>query len=143
MQKRLCQSEKPIKQQQPRLCSRGCCCHIVFLFHAGDFRERGDALRKLGVGGDVVGHLAVVERLIGGHVKVAGAGIEQRRGLILHVRAEIVLGLRHIGFVEIDLVGDVPVFHSVLLLFCQFSFWSRDRKKKKLLSLQMQGQELG
>ena len=31
----------------------------------------------------------------------------------------------------------------VLHLFCQFSFWSRDRKKKKLLSLQMQGQELG
>ena len=104
-----------MKQQQPRLCSRGCCCHIVFLFHARHFRERGDALRKLGVGGDVVGHLAVVERLIGGHVEVAYAGIEQRRGLMFHVRAEIVLCLRHIGFVEIDLVGDVPVFHGVLL----------------------------
>lgn len=89
-------------------------------------------MRKLGVGGDVVGHLAVVERLIGGHVEVARAGIEQRRGLILHVRAEIVPCLRHIGFVEIDLVGDVPVFHGVLLLFCQFSFWSRDRKSSCL-----------
>ena len=74
MQKRLCQSEKPIKQQQPQLCSRGCCCHIVFLFHARHFRECGDALRKLGVGGDVVGHQAVVELLVGGHVEIAGAG---------------------------------------------------------------------
>ena len=83
MQKRLCQSEKPIKQQQPQLCSRGCCCHIVFLFHARHFRECGDALRKLGVGGDVVRHLAVVELLVGHHVEVAGAGETEDDGLFL------------------------------------------------------------
>ena len=87
------------------------------LFVAGEVGDAVKALLQVGIGGDAVGHLAVVERLIGGHVEVAYAGIEQRRGLMFHVRAEIVLCLRHIGFVEIDLVGDVPVFHGVLLPF--------------------------
>ena len=39
--------------------------------------EPGDAVKaplQVGIGGDVVAHLAIVELLIGHHVKVAGAG---------------------------------------------------------------------
>lgn len=38
---------------------------------------------KVGIGGDVVAHLAIVELLIGHHVKVAGAGQAKDDGLFL------------------------------------------------------------
>ena len=48
--------------------------------------EPGDAVKALlqvGIGGDVVAHLAIVELLIGHHVKVAGAGQAKDDGLFL------------------------------------------------------------
>ena len=44
------------------------------LFVAGEVGDAVKALLQVGVGGDVVGHLAVVELLVGHHVEVAGAG---------------------------------------------------------------------
>lgn len=41
------------------------------------------ALLQVGIGGDVVTHLAIVELLIGHHVKVAGAGQAKDNGLFL------------------------------------------------------------
>ena len=41
------------------------------------------ALLQVGIGGDVVAHLAIVELLIGHHVKVAGAGQAKDDGLFL------------------------------------------------------------
>ena len=89
----------------------------VHLVKAADLLRNGDERR-------VVVQLLLNElfaeytaELCGGH-GLARTGIEQRRGLVFHVRAKIVPCLRHIGFVEIDLVGDVFAFHDVLLLFC-------------------------
>ena len=48
--------------------------------------EPGDAVKALlqvGIGGDVVAHLAIVELLVGHHVKVAGAGQAKDDGLFL------------------------------------------------------------
>lgn len=48
--------------------------------------EPGDAVKALlqvGIGGDVVAHLAIVELLIGHHIKVAGAGQAKDDGLFL------------------------------------------------------------
>ena len=44
------------------------------LFVAGEVGDAVKALLQVGVGGDAVGHLAVVELLVGHHVEVAGAG---------------------------------------------------------------------
>ena len=44
------------------------------LFVAGEVGDAVKALLQVGIGGDVVGHLAVVELLVGHHVEVAGAG---------------------------------------------------------------------
>ena len=44
------------------------------LFVAGEVGDAVKALLQVGIGGDVVAHLAIVELLIGHHVKVAGAG---------------------------------------------------------------------
>ena len=41
------------------------------------------ALLQVGIGGDVVAHLAIVELLVGNHVKVAGAGQAKDDGLFL------------------------------------------------------------
>ena len=41
------------------------------------------ALLQAGIGGDVVAHLAIVELLVGNHVKVAGAGQAKDDGLFL------------------------------------------------------------
>ena len=43
----------------------------------------------------------------------AGGGIAQRRGLDLHVRADVIPCARHFVFVEVDLVGDVFACHDV------------------------------
>ena len=48
--------------------------------------EPGDAVKaplQVGIGGDVVAHLAIVELLVGHHVKVAGAGQAKDDGLFL------------------------------------------------------------
>lgn len=50
---------------------------------AGDLGQGGKAGLQLGVSGDVIRHLAVVELLIGHHVKVAGAGQAKDDGLFL------------------------------------------------------------
>ena len=44
------------------------------LFVAGEVGDAVKALLQVGVGGDAVGHLAVVELLVGHYVEVAGAG---------------------------------------------------------------------
>ena len=41
------------------------------------------ALLQVGIGGDVVAHLAIVELIVGNHVKVAGAGQAKDDGLFL------------------------------------------------------------
>ena len=43
---------------------------------------------------------------------LAGAGVHERRGLILHVRADIVPILGHLRLRQIDLVRNVFGFHS-------------------------------
>ena len=53
------------------------------LFVAGEVGDAVKALLQVGIGGDVVGHLAVVELLVGHHVKVAGAGQAKDDGLFL------------------------------------------------------------
>ena len=45
--------------------------------------QAGEALGQVLVGGDVVAHLAIMELLIGHHVKVAGAGQAKDDGLFL------------------------------------------------------------
>ena len=50
---------------------------------ARDLGQAGEACLQLLVGGDVVGHLAVVELLVGHHVEVAGAGQAEEDGLFL------------------------------------------------------------
>ena len=51
------------------------------LFVAVEVGDAVKALLQVGVGGDVVGHLAVVELLVGHHVEVAGAGQTEDDGL--------------------------------------------------------------
>ena len=53
------------------------------LFVAGEVGDAVKALLQVGVGGDAVGHLAVVELLVGHHVEVAGAGETEDNGLCL------------------------------------------------------------
>ena len=43
---------------------------------------------------------------------LAGAGVDQRRGLVLHVRADVVPILGHLRLRQIDLVRNVFGFHS-------------------------------
>ena len=50
---------------------------------AGEPGNAVKALLQVGIGGDVVAHLAIVELLIGHHVKVAGAGQAKDDGLFL------------------------------------------------------------
>lgn len=50
---------------------------------AGELGNAVKALLQVGIGGDVVAHLAIVELLIGHHVKVAGAGQAKDDGLFL------------------------------------------------------------
>ena len=50
---------------------------------AGEPGNAAKALLQVGIGGDVVAHLAIVELLIGHHVKVAGAGQAKDDGLFL------------------------------------------------------------
>lgn len=50
---------------------------------AGEPGNAVKALLQVGIGGDVVTHLAIVELLIGHHVKVAGAGQAKDDGLFL------------------------------------------------------------
>ncbi len=40
-----------------------------------------------------------------------GAGIQERRRLLLHIGPQIIPCLRHLVFVQIDFVGDFFVFH--------------------------------
>ena len=44
-------------------------------------------------------------------------GVQQRSGLVLHIRTEIVPSLRHLAFFQVDLVGNLFVCHGVLLTF--------------------------
>ena len=50
---------------------------------AGELGNAVKALLQVGIGGDVVAHLAIVELLIGHHVKIAGAGEAEDNGLLL------------------------------------------------------------
>ena len=50
---------------------------------AGEPGNAVKALLQVGIGGDVVAHLAIVELLVGHHVKVAGAGQAKDDGLFL------------------------------------------------------------
>ena len=50
---------------------------------AGELRDAVKAFLQVGVGGNEIGHLAVMEFLIGHHVKVAGAGQAKDDGLFL------------------------------------------------------------
>ena len=68
--------------------------------------------------------------LLGGQ-GLAGAGIERGRGLVLHVRAEVVPFGRDLVFGEIDFVGDVLLTHG------DRSFFLMSEANKKLLPLQM------
>ena len=43
----------------------------------------------------------------------AGGGIAQRRGLDLHVRADVIPCARHFVFIQVDFVGDVFICHDV------------------------------
>ena len=52
-------------------------------FVAGEPGDAVKALLQVGIGGDVVAHLAIVELLVGHHVKVAGAGQAKDDGLFL------------------------------------------------------------
>lgn len=57
--------------------------YILLNLIARELRDAVKALLQVCIGGDVVGHLAVVELLIGHHVKVAGAGQAEDDGLFL------------------------------------------------------------
>ncbi len=50
---------------------------------SGELRDSAEAFHQLLIGGDGVGHGAVVELLVGHHVKVAGAGQPEEDGLLL------------------------------------------------------------
>ena len=50
---------------------------------AGEPGNAVKALLQVGIGGDVVAHLAIMELLVGHHVKVAGAGQAKDDGLFL------------------------------------------------------------
>ena len=50
---------------------------------AGEPGNAVKALLQVGIGGDVVAHLAIVELLVGHHVKVAGAGQAKDDGFFL------------------------------------------------------------
>ena len=53
---------------------RGVCAQRIATRKQLHLREQGDALGDVFVGGDEVGHFAVVELPVGDHVEVAGAG---------------------------------------------------------------------
>lgn len=53
---------------------RGVCAKRIAARKRLHLREQGDALGDVFVGGDEVGHFAVVELPVGDHVEVAGAG---------------------------------------------------------------------
>ena len=61
-------------------------------------------------------------QLLRGH-GFAGAGVQQGRGLVLHVRPQVVPVLRHLVLVQIDLVGDFVLCHGA------GSFLFREQKK--------------
>ena len=73
------------------------------LFVAGEVGDAVKALLQVGVGGDVVGHLAVVELLVGHHVEVAGAGEAEDDSFCL----ARLLALESFVFFQIKLVRDV------------------------------------
>ena len=50
---------------------------------AGELGDAVKALLQVGIGGDVVAHLAIMELLVGHHAKVAGAGQTKDDGLFL------------------------------------------------------------
>ena len=59
-------------------------------------------------------------QLGGGH-RFAGAGIEQRRGLDLHVGPDVVPGPRQLRFLEVNLIGNFLVHIVYLLLRLSFA----------------------
>ena len=69
--------QKQRRTNRPPLFENG---RLLLSRHLGQLGEAG---LQLGVGGDVVGHLAVVELLVGHHVEVAGAGEAEDDGLFL------------------------------------------------------------
>ena len=87
--------------------------------------EVANVLGDLKIGGGIVQLLLHqfgaehTAQLLGGHGLECG-GVQQRRGLVGHVRPDVIPIFGHLILGEVDLVGDVSVFqlfHGTFLLY--------------------------
>ena len=64
--------------------------------------------------------------LFSGH-GLQGAGVQQRGGLVLHVRPHVVPCFGHLIFIQIDLVGDLFCAHILLGSFLFLRNWGKEK----------------